>query len=127
MGGPPQDVNEQEFEIAYTEFTLWLVPREPLRSTLSAIIRRLAANLDAVEFELHVPIFCGPSTEEEARATATALAARFSARLDYTDRYTKTLFVQFEESAVARRMFEAARGGCSSWSDYAFNPHLSLL
>jgi len=126
-------VNEEEFEIAYTEFTLWLVPREPLRSTLSAIIRRLAADLDAVEFEPHVTVFCGPSTEEEARATATAIAARLSpieltaAGLDYTDRYTKTLFVQFEESAVARWMFEAARDGYSSRSDYTFNPHLSLL
>ena len=126
-------MNEEGFEIAYTEFTLWLMPREPLRSTLSAIIRRLAADLDAVEFEPHVTIFCGPSTEEEARATATAIAARFSAieliaaRLDYTDRYTKTLFVQFEEFAVARRMFEAARDGYSCRSDYTFNPHLSLL
>lgn len=126
-------MNEEGFEIAYTEFTLWLVPREPLRSTLRAIMCSLAADLDAVEFEPHVTIFCGPSTEEEARATATAIAGRFSpielisARLDYTDRDTKTLFVQFEESAAARRIFEAARESCSGRSDYAFNPHLSLL
>ena len=50
-------------EIAYTEFTLWLIPCEPLRRTLHALICRLAADLDAVEFEPHVTLFCGPSNE----------------------------------------------------------------
>jgi hypothetical protein len=47
--------------------------------------------------------------------------------LDYTDRFTKTLFLQFVESAVAQLMFEAARDCYASPSDYAFNPHLSLI
>ena len=122
-----------EFEIAYTEFTLWLTPQEPLATTLRALIRRLAADFDAVEFEPHVTLFCGPSKETEARATAGAIAARFPPvelgvdRLDYTDRFTKTLFVQFAELAAARRMFEAARDCYASASNYAFNPHLSLI
>jgi hypothetical protein len=117
LGALPPDVNEEEFEIAYREFTLWLMPREPLRSTLRAIIRRLAADLDAVEFDPHVTVFCGPSTEAEAATIARAIAAQFGPvemiadRLDYTDSYTKTLFVQFEESTIARRMFELARDG----------------
>ena len=90
-------------EIAYTEFTLWLIPCEPLRRTLHALICRLAADLDAVEFEPHVTLFCGPSNESRARATADAISARFPPielsvdRLDYTARFTKTLFVQFAE------------------------------
>jgi 2'-5' RNA ligase len=126
-------VNKEEFEVAYAEFTLWLIPHEPLRSTLGAIIARLAAQFDAVEFEPHVTVFCGPSTEAEARMSAVAIAAEFSPveliaeRLDYTNRYTKTLFLQFEESGVGQRMFEIARNGCSRRSDYVFNPHLSLL
>ena len=64
--------------MAYTEFTLWLTPGEPLRSTLrSTIIRRLAARLDAVEFEPHVTVFCGPSTDAEARAVARRIARQF--------------------------------------------------
>jgi 2'-5' RNA ligase len=120
-------------EIAYTEFTLWLIPCEPLRTTLHALIRRLAADFDAVEFEPHVTLFCGPSNESRARATAGAISARFPPielsvdRLDYTARFTKTLFFQFAESAAAQRMFEAARDCYASPSDYAFNPHLSLI
>jgi 2'-5' RNA ligase len=122
-----------EFEIAYTEFTLWLIPCERLGTTLHALIRRLAADFDAVEFEPHVTLFCGPSDASEARATAGAIAARFPPvelsvdRLDYTHRFTKTLFIQFAESTAAQRMFEAARDYYASPSDYAFNPHLSLI
>jgi 2'-5' RNA ligase len=129
----PQDVKKGEFAIAYTEFTLWLIPNEPLASTLQALIRRLATDFDAVAFEPHVTLFCGPSNEDEAQATAGAMAARFPPvelsveRLDYTDSFTKTLFVQFAESAAARRMSEAARDCYSSASNYAFNPHLSLI
>jgi 2'-5' RNA ligase len=119
--------------VAYTEFTLWLRPREPLRTTLSAIIRRLAQDLDAVEFEPHVTLFCGRSSDEAAKTIARGLAAQFPPitltpeRLAYTDLFTKTLFVQFEDSAIAQRMFEAARQNYAHPSDYVFNPHLSLL
>ena len=74
----------------------------------------LAASLDAVEFEPHVTVFCGPSTDAEARAVARRIARQFSPieltadRLDHTERYTKTLFVQFQESAAVRQMFETA-------------------
>lgn len=117
----------------HTEFTLWLTPGEPLRTTLSAIIRRLAQVCEAVEFEPHVTLFCGRSSDEEASATARGIAAHFppitlsAERLAYSDLFTKTLFVQFEDSALARRMFEASRRSYAHPSDYVFNPHLSLL
>jgi hypothetical protein len=122
----------EDLVITHTEFTLWLIPREPLRSALQAIIRRLAESLDAVEFEPHVTVFSGRSTEAEACEAAQRIASQFSPLelkaigLDNTPQYTKTLFVQFEESAIARRMFNAARS-YSPASDYALNPHLSLL
>lgn len=118
--------------MAHTEFTLWLTPREPLRTTLFAIMRRLASDLDAVEFEPHVTVFFGPSSDAKAEATARAIASRFrpialdAEQLDHIGSFTKTLFVQFRESAVARQMFEAARQDYAGPSDYVFNPHLSL-
>lgn len=119
--------------MAHTEFTLWLTPQEPLRTILSAIIGRLARDLEAVEFEPHVTVFCGRSSDEEAEATARAIAARFppialdADRLDYTASFTKTLFVQFQDSAVAREMFEAAKRKYAHPSDYMLHPHLSLV
>lgn len=120
-------------EIAYTEFTLWATPREPLRSKLRALITHLATSLDAVEFEPHVTIFCGPSSEAEAHAVAGSIAAQFAPfelvadRLDCTPQYTKTLFVQFRESAAARQMFRAAARAYARPSNYVLNPHLSLV
>jgi hypothetical protein len=42
------------------------------------IIHRLAVSLDAVEFEPHMTVYCGPSTEAEARAVAEMIAKQFS-------------------------------------------------
>jgi 2'-5' RNA ligase len=119
--------------MAYREFTLWLCPREPLRSALRSTIHQLSASLDAVEFEPHVTVFCGPSTDEEAREVTNRIARQFApieltaSGLRYTDSYTKTLFVQFHESAVLRQVFEMAATSYTRQSNYALNPHLSLL
>ena len=59
---------------------------------------RLATDFDAVEFEPHVTLFCGPSNWAEAQATGRRITARFPPvelsvdRLDYSHRFTKTLF-----------------------------------
>lgn len=118
--------------IAYTEHTLWLTPGEPLRSRLRSIIVDLAARLDAVEFEPHVTVFCGPTNDAAARDLVRRIAREtppcelIAERLDHTGSFTKTLFVQFQELAAVRRIFETARAG-SPPSNYVLNPHLSLL
>jgi hypothetical protein len=48
-------------------------------------------------------------------------------RLCHTERYTKTLFVQFHEAAAVRQIFEVAAKGYSRQTNYILNPHLSLL
>jgi 2'-5' RNA ligase len=119
--------------MAYTEFTLWLTPGEPHRTLLRSTISQLAARFDAVEFEPHVTVFCGPSTDAEARAVARRVARQFSpieltaAWLDHTEQYTKTLFVQFQESSGLQRILETAAAHYSRPSDYVLNPHLSLI
>ena len=68
--------------MAYTEFTLWLTPGEPHRALLRSTISRLAARFDAVEFEPHVTVFCGPSTDAEACAVARRGQAVFPDRVN---------------------------------------------
>jgi 2'-5' RNA ligase len=117
----------------YTELSLWLTPREPLWSVLRSTIRRLAVEYDAVEFEPHVTVFCGPSTDDESCAIVRRIAGQFSPieltgdRLDHSGLYTKTLFVQFHDSAVLRQIFKTAAAHYSRPSNYILNPHLSLL
>jgi 2'-5' RNA ligase len=119
--------------ITRTEFTLWLTPREPLRSLLRSTIRQLASRFDAVEFEPHVTVFCAPSTDIEALAVARRIAAQFSpieltaCCLDHSESYTKTLFVQFRNSALLRQIFDTAAAQYSRSSNYILNPHLSLI
>lgn len=103
-----------------------------MRSKLRAIVRDLAERFDAVPFEPHVTVFCGPASKTEALAAAWRIARQESPitltadRLDHTETYTKTLFVQFQELAALRRMFEAAKS-YSPHAPYVLNPHLSLL
>ncbi len=117
--------------ITCTEFTLWLTPREPLRSTLRSIIDQLAASLDAVRFEPHLTLHSGPASEAEACAVARMIAEQFTpivleaGRLGHTESYTKTLFVQFLPPYDGS-LLESARG-YSPKSSYVANPHLSLL
>ena len=117
----------------YTQLSLWLTPREPLRSVLRATIRELAVQYDAVEFEPHVTVFCGPSTDDEGRAIVRRIAGQFPPieltgdRLAHSELYTKTLFVQFHDSAVLWQIFKTAAAYCSQPSNYVLNPHLSLI
>lgn len=117
----------------HNEFTLWLMPKEPLRGQMRSIIRNLAVEFDAVEFEPHITFYCCRSTQAEATSVGQAISRAFAplelkvADIDHSRTFTKTLFVQFRESATLRRMFEMAGSGFKLKGDYKLKPHLSLL
>ena len=116
-----------------TEYSFWLLPAEPLRAVLYSIIQELADTFTGVYFEPHVTISCGPSSNDESLALAREIASQFTpveltpTGLDHTNLYTKTLFIQFEESASLREMSVHIRKHSSRPSSYLLNPHLSLL
>ena len=112
--------------------TYWLVPSEPARTALSAIIRDLAAHFDAPEFEPHVTLYVTNATGENPGSvlagTTTSGKYRLTIRgLDYADKFTKTLFIQFEPSDEVARLSDDLRRASASPDDYELNPHLSLL
>jgi hypothetical protein len=78
-------------------------------------------------------VFSGPSTDIEARAVARRIATEFSPIelnadwLDHSESYTKTLFVQFRNSALLRDIFETSAAHYSRPSLYILNLHLSLI
>jgi 2'-5' RNA ligase len=117
----------------YTEHSFWLLPVEPLKKQLRSIIQRLAKKYDAINFEPHVTISCGPPDDDQTRTIARGIASLVSPvkltpmKLDYTSEYTKTLFIQFQESEVVRRMFETIKDRSSQPLNHVLNPHLSLL
>ena len=110
----------------------WIEPAEPLKQSLAAVIQKLATDYDAVDFIPHVTLHACPQAESTCIAAARQIAAQFkpfeltAEKIDHTDIFTKTLFVQFRESETLRRMHDIARAQAPP-SSYALNPHLSLL
>ena len=117
----------------YKEHSFWLLPAEPIKWQLHSIIQQLAKKYDAIDFEPHVTISSGPSDDDQTRTVTRGIASLFSlgelipVKLDYTSAYTKTLFIQFQESEAVRRMSDAIKDRNALPVNYVLNPHLSLL
>jgi cyclic phosphodiesterase-like protein len=111
----------------------WLCPAEPAREKLSAIIRELATRFDAPIFEPHVTLYVTDPDRGNPNTVLTnvmsrRLKYRLSIRgLDYSDEFTKTLFIQFSPDPDLARLREDLQRASASPTDYELNPHLSLL
>ena len=113
----------------YKEHSFWLLPAEPFKRQLHSIIQQLAKKYDAVDFEPHVTISSGHSDDDHTQAMTRGIANLFSlgelipVKLDYTSAYTKTLFIQFQESEAVRRMSDAIRDRSARPVNHILNPH----
>lgn len=111
----------------------WLIPAEPSRSLFASMIARLAARFDAPVFEPHVTIYAGEKGDDTpAQVLSHALTGckpfRLSARdIQYSDEFTKTLFVQFEPSPELSHLSRALQQASARHDEYELNPHLSLI
>jgi hypothetical protein len=111
----------------------WLIPTEPVRSYFQSVISDLAQRYDAPVFEPHVTVHVG------ANSTATgnrvlSYAQRVCKRIVLqalevggSAEFTKTLFVQFAVTPQLQQLNHSIRKEVQDSSDYALNPHLSLL
>jgi hypothetical protein len=113
--------------------TYWLCPAEPARSQFSALIGELANRFDAPAFEPHVTIYLTSAEREEPREVLERVLPNRSpyrltlSGLDYSAKFTQTLFVRFARDAGLANLSEDLRRTSASQSDYQLNPHLSLL
>jgi 2'-5' RNA ligase len=113
--------------------TYWLCPAEPERTHFAAIIGELAARFDAPVFEPHVTIYVTSADRENPDAVLDQVVNRqrtfrlYLRGLDYSDKFTKTLFVQFGPDTELAQLSEDLRRASVSRSDYQLNPHLSLI
>jgi 2'-5' RNA ligase len=126
-------VKPQSQRSCYTWHSFWLLPVEPLKEQLRSIVQQLANEYEAIDFEPHVTIYCGPSDDDHTRIIAQEVASLYShlelipVKLEHTSEYPKTLFIQFQESDVVRRMSDAIKDRHARPADYVLNPHLSVL
>jgi 2'-5' RNA ligase len=113
--------------------TYWLCPAEPRRRGLAAIIRDLAARFEAPVFEPHVTLCVTSANRENPnKVLMDVMSQRHEYRLairglDYSDKFTKTLFLQFAPDPDLARLSQDLKRASASPTDYELNPHLSLL
>jgi 2'-5' RNA ligase len=111
----------------------WLIPVDEQRAQLAAIIREIAHKYEATAFDPHVTLYSTDDSEEHARRVLDQIAAQHQAfelrvsGIGHSEKFTKTLFVQFANNAEAQRLSAAIQNSSQSGSNYEFDPHLSLL
>jgi 2'-5' RNA ligase len=111
----------------------WLCPAEPTRSRFAAIIRDLAGQFGAPVFEPHVTIYVTSAQQENPEAVLEkVLKVRRPFRLtvaglDYSEKFTKTLFVQFAADPELAGLSEDFRRASVTQHAYELNPHASLI
>ena len=112
----------EQWVIAY-----WLVPAAPFREFFAEIIASLAARYDAPIFNPHLTVAVGPDSalaSERALAGLTTAALELQASgIDFSEKFTRSLFVRFQPSPALRQL-RASLGGKE---DGGFDPHVSLL
>jgi 2'-5' RNA ligase len=113
--------------------TYWICPAEPARDQLASIIRDLAQRFDAPAFEPHVTIYSADAASEKPeealrKVVKSRIPYALSVRgLDFSDEFTKTLFVQFAPDSALTELSEDLRRASAAPSDYELNPHVSLI
>jgi hypothetical protein len=112
-----------------TVLAYWLLPAPPAREFFRETIARLAAECDAPLFEPHLTFAVGPDGVTEAHrilaGPSAGLIELAAAGIHYTNKFTRTLFVQFESSAKLDRLRNSL--GRVSRDPEPFLPHVSLL
>jgi hypothetical protein len=116
------------------KISFWLIPSEEDRVFYQELINRLAVECDAPLFTPHVTIYsglCGPQENaDDLIRDALRGVNEFSLQIDkiiFSEKYTKSLFVQLEESADLVKMSTMIQNACLVQSDYRLDPHLSLM
>ncbi|WP_322744185.1 MULTISPECIES: cyclic phosphodiesterase-like protein [unclassified Coleofasciculus] len=117
-----------------TKIAFWLMPSAEDRVFFQETLNFLAKEYDAPLFTPHVTIYTGQCSLTDSPAALIdqaidgvhPLTLRVN-KLDYSNEFTKTLFVQFYASESLSQISETLRCHCAKPSDYLLNPHLSLI
>jgi 2'-5' RNA ligase len=117
-----------------TKLSFWLIPAAEDRTYFQEIIDSLAQEYDAPTFAPHVTIYSGEYEPDESLESfieqATQGIKSFSLKVNqllYTEEFTKTLFVQFQQNSTLRQISESLRSFSKTPSNFTLNPHLSLI
>jgi hypothetical protein len=110
----------------------WLIPAEPADLFFQDLINDLARRYDAPVFAPHVTIYVGADSTDAVNATLKAARdcepiVLQALEVTHSDKFVKTLFVQFAMNRQLQQVNESIRAGIQDSCDYRLNQHLSLL
>lgn len=110
----------------------WLMPAAEDAAFFDQLVRRLAREHDAPLFEPHVTLHASDIAAETAIQVLRDVSLPEACELhvegiDHSEKYTKTLFVQFRSAPELQQLSNGFRAGSNVDSNYELNPHLSLL
>jgi|SRR5678815_8642 len=110
----------------------WLIPAGPYRRWAADQIAAIAHALNGPIFEPHVTIYSEPmrsGVPVPLLAAAAKKIGRISLhplRIDYSAKFTKTLYIEFAPSASLMQLSEHLRESSREPSEEKLKPHLSL-
>lgn len=123
-------------EINHLQISVWLLPEKDMAGSLSADMKKLAAQFDAPEFSPHITLY-------SVRIPANNLSEveNFLRRIGknlhpfsldvlgsgQTETLFKSLYLQLSSSEELDRVFQKIKTGLGKYGDYILEPHLSLL
>ncbi len=115
---------------AQSNLMFWLIPAGPERELFSALVRTLARGLKAPLFEPHLTLFIKKTSVTEARRVLREIRSapvRLAiSKVDYSARFTKTLFVRFHRNSSLDGLVRKIQRGAGPREARVTDPHLSL-
>jgi hypothetical protein len=116
-----------------TTLAFWLIPTEPAQRFFASTIADLAARYGAPVFEPHLTVYAARKGDENPveilrRALDGCEPFRLSiGDIQWSDEFTKTVFVRFEASTRLSRLSRALQDVSGSRDEYVLDPHVSLI
>ena len=109
----------------------WLLPERAARKVFAENIRDLARRFETPVFVPHVSVFIAPEdtrhpTEVLRELGAVTIELTID-RIQFSEQFTKTLFVQFERSVPLQELGDRIWKASGARERYVIDPHLSLL
>ena len=127
------DIRGVSADAANEILTYWLIPAEPARIRFRSLIKDLARRFDAPVFEPHVTLHVTESGNENPAGVLKKAFRNIKPpclsiiAINYSDEFTKTLFVEFRPDELLGGLSRKLRAGSASQREYQLNPHLSLI
>lgn len=116
------------------EYSIWLLPPEPVFDRLAQIITQISQQYSTPSFEPHVTLIGNLSLHEEEMLAATQQLANFLkpftlqlTTTGFLNEYFRSLFINVEKTEELMEAHQKARTLFSSNREPEFVPHLSLM